>query len=173
MKIENNAVAAISYTLHVSAANMPKQMVETVPDTDPMYFLVGQSGLPDAFEDQLIGLSAGDKFKFELQPEEAFGLHHAEDVLNLPIEDFYDETGKLDTQMIAVGNMVPLHDQEGNHLQARVLEINADKGYIKMDFNHPLAGKDLYFEGRVVMVREATPEELDHGHVHGEGGHHH
>jgi FKBP-type peptidyl-prolyl cis-trans isomerase SlyD len=64
-----------------------------------------------------------------------------------------------------------MQDQEGNPLDGKVVEIGDEN--VKMDFNHPLAGEALSFSGVVIDVREATEEELDHGHVHGPGGHHH
>jgi FKBP-type peptidyl-prolyl cis-trans isomerase SlyD len=64
-----------------------------------------------------------------------------------------------------------LQDSEGNPLDGRVIEIGED--FVKVDLNHPLAGEDLHFKGEILSVREATEEELEHGHVHGEGGHHH
>jgi FKBP-type peptidyl-prolyl cis-trans isomerase SlyD len=67
--------------------------------------------------------------------------------------------------------MVPMSDNDGNHLRGKILEITDE--HIKMDFNHPLAGTDLHFSIEVLDVREATDEEIDHGHVHGEHGHHH
>jgi FKBP-type peptidyl-prolyl cis-trans isomerase SlyD len=64
-----------------------------------------------------------------------------------------------------------LQDSEGNPLDGRVVEIGEDT--VTVDLNHPLAGEDLHFKGEILSVREATEEELEHGHVHGEGGHHH
>jgi len=64
-----------------------------------------------------------------------------------------------------------MHDQEGNRMQGLVVEITDT--FVKMDFNHPLAGKNLHFIGEVLEVRPASLEELSHGHVHGPGGHHH
>jgi FKBP-type peptidyl-prolyl cis-trans isomerase SlyD len=64
-----------------------------------------------------------------------------------------------------------LQDSEGNPLDGRVIEIGED--FVKVDLNHPLAGEDLHFKGEILSVREATEDELEHGHVHGEGGHHH
>lgn len=75
----------------------------------------------------------------------------------------------MDTEIIKVGNLVPMVDGEGNHLQGKVEQIT-DK-FVKMDFNHPLAGKDLHFVGTVGTIREATSDEISHGHVHGPGGH--
>ena len=64
-----------------------------------------------------------------------------------------------------------MQDQDGNPIEGRVLEIKDDT--VMMDFNHPLAGQDIHFSGKIIDVRETTPEELEHNHVHGEGGHHH
>jgi len=65
----------------------------------------------------------------------------------------------------------PMMDQEGNKLPGRIMEINEED--VLMDFNHPLAGKELHFTGEITDVRMATSEELEHGHIHGPGGHHH
>jgi len=73
--------------------------------------------------------------------------------------------------MLTIGNYIPMQDQNGYSLQGKVVKRGLDK--VTMDFNHPMAGKNLHFTGDVLSVREATEEELHHGHVHGEGGHHH
>ena len=82
-----------------------------------------------------------------------------------------DESGKIDEEVIRVGAVLPMSDSEGNHLQGTILEINPTD--VKMDFNHPLAGVDLQFEGTITDVRPATADELSHGHTHGAHGHHH
>ena len=74
-------------------------------------------------------------------------------------------------ESIQVGVSVPMSDNEGNHMRGKVLEITPE--FVRMDFNHPLAGTDLQFEGKILEVREATQDELAHGHAHGPGGHHH
>ena len=73
--------------------------------------------------------------------------------------------------MVKPGNVLPMRDQDGNALNGLVEEVQEE--VIIMNFNHPLAGKHLYFSGSISDVREATKEELDHGHVHGPHGHHH
>ncbi|MDX5444134.1 MAG: peptidylprolyl isomerase, partial [Hymenobacteraceae bacterium] len=83
----------------------------------------------------------------------------------------FEVDGEINDEMLQPGNFIPMADQEGNQLQGQVVEVT-DEAVI-MDFNHPLAGKDMFFKGKVEKVREATQEEIDHGHVHGEGGHHH
>jgi len=78
----------------------------------------------------------------------------------LPLNVF-EVDGKVDTEMVKVGNIIPMRNQNGQPLEGKVLEMTDDK--VKMDFNHPLAGKDLHFSGVITGVREATPEELSGG----------
>jgi len=89
----------------------------------------------------------------------------------IPADVFLDESGKFDSEFFKVGAIVPMSDSEGNHLRGIVLDVEPE--FVRMDFNHPLAGIDLHFSGEVLELREATEEELSHGHVHGPGGHQH
>jgi FKBP-type peptidyl-prolyl cis-trans isomerase SlyD len=73
--------------------------------------------------------------------------------------------------ILQIGAMLPMQDQDGNPMDGKLVEIGDET--VKLDFNHPLAGESLHFTGKVESVREATSDELDHGHVHGEGGHQH
>lgn len=168
MKISDKKVVAITYKLSVN-----DQLIETIDASHPMLFLVGNSGLPEKFESNLMGLSTGESFEFSISPEEGFGNRLEEDVLSLPIQDFYSEDGTLDTEFLQVGKIIPLTDDQGNHHKAIVLEINEPEKYIKLDFNHPLADKILHFNGKIESLREATNEEITHGHAHGHGGHVH
>ena len=79
--------------------------------------------------------------------------------------------GVLDLEVLRIGNMVPLLDCESNQMVAKVVEFK--DGHVLLDFNHPLAGQDLHFSGTVVEVREASPEEIEHGHAHTPGMHGH
>jgi FKBP-type peptidyl-prolyl cis-trans isomerase SlyD len=79
--------------------------------------------------------------------------------------------GKFDSELVAIGKVLTMQDQDGNPLEGLIVEIGDEK--VKMDFNHPLAGKNLHFSGTVLEVRSASHEELNHGHVHGSSGHHH
>lgn len=173
MQVGNKKVAAISYKLSSIDKKGTKVLLENVDASQPMFFLVGVSGLPPKFEESIHGLKKGDGFDFSLNSADAFGEFHEDEIINLPIEEFLEEDGTLDKEKFRLGSLVPMVDEEGHHVRGTIIEINETKKYIKMDFNHPLAGKDLHFEGKVELVRDATNEELDHGHVHGEGGHHH
>lgn len=168
MKITANKVVSITYKLSID-----NKLIESVDEKQPLLFLVGNSGLPEKFEEKMEGLAPNDAFDFVLSPAEAFGNHQEEDVLNLPIEDFLSEDGSLDIEFFQVGKLIPLTDDQGHHHRAKILEISKLNGYMKLDFNHPLAGKTLHFTGKVFEVRDASKEELEHGHAHGPGGHHH
>ena len=135
-----------------------------------MVFIYGMSGLPDQFEDNLEGLNSGESFDFKLDTEDGYGEYNEDAVVDLP-KNVFEVEGSVPDNMLEEGNYIPMSDSEGNQLQGRVVEVTDEA--VKMDFNHPLAGKELYFKGKVENVREATPEELDHGHVHGAGGHQH
>ncbi|HWY35747.1 MAG TPA: hypothetical protein VNX68_13965, partial [Nitrosopumilaceae archaeon] len=79
--------------------------------------------------------------------------------------------GKFDEERVKIGEELPMLDAEGHEMYGLVVQVGEE--HVTMDFNHPLAGHDLHFSGEILEVRDATPEELDHGHVHGPHGHHH
>ncbi|MBB6610273.1 FKBP-type peptidyl-prolyl cis-trans isomerase [Pontibacter sp. Tf4] len=170
MKIEKNKVVTLTYELRIQNENGEQSLVEVASEEQPMAFIFGMSGLPDQFEDNLNGLSEGDNFEFKLDAEEGYGEFDDNAVVELPMNVFEVE-GAVPDNMLEVGNFIPMTDSEGNQLQGRVAKVTDFT--VTMDFNHPLSGKELYFKGKVAQVREATKEELEHGHVHGPGGHHH
>lgn len=170
MKIEKNRVVSLTYELSTTDPSGKNVLIEKTEKDHPMVFLFGHSGLPEKFEQELDGLKEGDQFKFVLEPEEAYGDFEKEAVVRLPLEIFQSD-GKFNAADFPIGKFVPMSDPEGNIMQGKVLEVTAND--IQMDFNHPLAGMDLHFTGAIQNVREASSEEISHGHVHGEGGHHH
>lgn len=172
MQVNLNKVVSVHYKLHVHEGNSAnEEFVEETQSSEPMVFLFGSGNLLPAFENNLQGLTEGGTFDFNLTPEQGYGNSTPENVVKLPMEAFVAEGEELDREMINPGSFVPMIDEEGNQLQGLVLDIKPD--HIVMDFNHPLAGKHLHFSGTVSNVREASAEELSHGHVHGPGGHHH
>jgi FKBP-type peptidyl-prolyl cis-trans isomerase SlyD len=170
MKVQSNKVVALTYELQVDDENGEKTLVEKVEQDNPMVILYGLSGLPEQFEENINGLAEGEGFEFSLSPDGGYGDFDEEAVVNLPL-DIFKVNGELDREMLQEGNFIPMTDQDGHRLQGRVIEVHDDS--VLMDFNHPLAGKTMHFKGHIMNIREATQEELEHGHVHGEGGHHH
>ena len=155
MKIENNKFTSLTYTLH--EAGNDERIIETVEESAPLSFVFGAGRLLPAFEANLEGLEAGSVFDFSLAAADAYGEIREEMVISLPRNIFEDE-GVLRSEICYVGNTVPMMDSHGNRMNGVVVEIG--DAFVKMDFNHPLAGTDLHFTGKVVGVREATPEEL-------------
>ena len=168
MTIENNSVVSVNYTLteKVSGAQ-----VEQTSKEHPFVFIFGSGGLLEDFENNLKGKKAGDTFDFFIEHARGYGKREAEHEVMIPIDSFQDDAGKFDEENVKVDVTLPMVDNDGNRLYGKVLEITTE--HVKMDFNHPLAGTDLHFVGEVLDVRAATPDELSHGHVHGEHGHHH
>ena len=115
------------------------------------------------FEEQLLGMVAGDKKSFTIVPEDGYGDRDDNAKTELPVEMF-EESG-----MPPIGAILPLQDGQGNHVNAMVLEITPE--FVVVDLNHPMAGKTLHFDLEVQSTRPATEEELDHGHAHGIDGH--
>lgn len=167
MKIEANKVVKVTYELYVGNDD-EREIVEIAGEDDPMVFIHGLSGLPEKFEENLLGLSANDTFDFSISPEDGYGEIDEEALVDFPMEHFKIEDGKVPEGMLEIGNLIPFSNEEGNRMTGRVAEIHDD--YVMLDFNHPLAGQTMHFIGKVESIRNATPDEIAHGHVHGEGG---
>jgi len=165
MKITKHTVPSVSYSLNIDG-----EVIDQAEKSNPLTFLAGTESMIPGFENQLEGLSKGDTYDFAVQPEEGYGKVNLEAIVDVPKNIFIVE-GEMKEDLLVVGNTVPMQDNQGNSLKGIILEITEET--VKMDFNHPLAGKVLNFTGEVIDVREATKEELEHGHVHGPGGHQH
>ncbi len=163
MKITTNAVVTVSYHLNAGIPEQTMQHIESTDEKNPFRFICGAGGLIQGFEDKLIGLEAGDKFDFELEPANAYGESDKSSIINLPV-DIFKVDGVIDLEVMKVDNIIPMKDNEGNAMNGRI--VSFDDQNVTMDFNHPLAGHALHFAGEIVEVREATAEELSHGHAH-------
>lgn len=166
--IEKDKVVTLTYDLFTTDADGVKELFEQATLEQPFVALMGQDGLLQKFEEALMGLKPGDDFEVEISFEDAYGDYLEENIIDLPQSVF-----KVDGEKIQIksGDIVPMRDQEGNHLNVTVVKINMTT--VTVDVNHPLAGYDLTFNGKIVSVRDAEPAELEHGHVHGPDGHHH
>ena len=170
MPIAKNNVVFISYQLAFPDEDGQPDVVEIVDENEPMVFIHGLSGLPEAFEKNLLGLNEGDTFDFSISAEDAYGNVDPNAIIQLPKSIFQAE-GQTADDILKLGNFIPMTDDQGNRMQGLVVAIEDET--VTMDFNHPLAEKTLMFQGKILKIREATPEEIAHGHVHGEGGVHH
>ncbi len=167
MQIDNHKVVAITYSLRLQDEDGDFDVVEVVDEQDPMYFIWGLSGLPEEFENNLLGLSAGDTFDFRIAPEKGYGEVDPGAIIDLP-RSLFEEEGVNTDELLVLGNSIPMTNEEGDRLQGIVVDIRDES--VTLNFNHPLAGREMDFSGKIVLVRNATATELEHGHVHGEGG---
>ncbi|MEI6059963.1 MAG: FKBP-type peptidyl-prolyl cis-trans isomerase [Bacteroidota bacterium] len=168
MQITKNTVVSLSYVLKRDDAK--GEIIEETRAGDPLVFLYGNGQMLPKFEENLSTLNAGDAFEFTLSSDDAYGELDQDAVIDLDKSIFMIE-GKTDDELLAIGNVIPMRDEQGHMLQGTVVSVSKDS--VRMDFNHPMAGNVLYFIGKVIEVRIATDEELSHGHAHGAGGHHH
>jgi FKBP-type peptidyl-prolyl cis-trans isomerase SlyD len=156
MQITKDKVAQIHYTLTDDKGTV----LDSSAGREPLTYLHGGGNLITGMEEGLEGKSKGDKFKLKISPEKGYGVR--------------------DTGLV---QKVP-RDRFGNQKIEKGMQFRTDRGSvvtvtetglenITVDGNHPLAGVELHFEVEIMGIRNATPEELAHGHVHGEGGHHH
>jgi len=164
MKVQEGKVVSVYYEMYLESFD--SEMVESAQKDNPHIFLFGSGEMLPSFEKGIENLQKGDSFKLEIKAADAFGEHDPDKVVEIPKEQFYED-GKFDSEVIFEGNVVPMKDQEGNHYEATILGVGPEK--VRIDFNHPLAGEDLFITGGIDEVRDATPEELAHGHTHGDG----
>jgi len=164
MKVQQNNVVSLTYELRRSEEN--GEILETVSNENPLVFLYGTGSMLPKCEENLAGLKSGDSFQFDLRAAEAYGELNQDAIVNVPVSAF-EVNGVVDQNLLRVGNNIPMQDNQGNRLNGRVVEITDE--YARMDFNHPLAGEHLFFNGTITDIREATEEELSHGHIHAGG----
>jgi len=159
MKVEKNKVVAVSYELQVEGKIADKAGSEA-----PLEYIHGTGMLLPKFEEALAGKEPGDGFAFTLTPVEGYGEHNPNYVANIPLAAF-EVDGQLREDLLKIGAVIPMLNGDGQVVQGTIVEIGKEN--VKMDFNHPMAGKTLNFSGKVESVRDATEKELLEG-LHGE-----
>lgn len=153
MLIGPNCVVSIYYTL----TNDSGEVMDQSPEGQPLSYLHGAAGIIPGLEKELTGKVAGDDFTVTITPEEGYGEHRPEMVQEVPRESFPNDIE------VAPGMQFNAQTAQG---PVTVMVTAVGEEAITVDGNHPLAGKTLHFEGKIDNVREATAEEIDHGHVH-------
>ena len=159
MNITNKTVA----TIHFTVCSSDGTQIDSSRESEPMVYLQGSHFLIKGLEDELEGKIAGDKFAIDIAPDLAYGERHEELVQSVPKTMFED-------MEINPGMTFRATTDDGEQ-SVMILDINDEE--VIVDGNHPLSGLTLNFDVEILEVREATEEEIEHGHVHGKGGHHH
>ena len=151
--------------IHYSLTNNDGQQLDTSIGFDPLYYLHGAQNIVRGLEDGLLGLSVGDKKTVVVAPADGYGERLSKAPVEIPRSNF---PPNIDVQP---GMMFHTEGPDGNPVPLWVTEVTKEN--VLVDTDHPLAGVTLNFEVEVTDIREASEEELAHGHVHGPGGHHH
>lgn len=157
MKISNNLLVAVDYKLFVKNEAGEPELMEETEVGQPLKFFFGMGMMLPKFEENLAELSEGDSFDFTIVCADAYGEYDKESVIDLP-RNIFEIDGKIDEKGVFPGAIVPLVDSDGQRINAEVVEVKANA--VTVDFNHPLAGEDLHFVGKVVDVHEPTEEDL-------------
>lgn len=164
MKISDKKAVQLIYELKVGG-----EIADRTTKDRPLEFIQGMGYLLPLFEKNVEGKQPGDRFAFTLEPKDGYGEWEPERVIDLPKQAF-EVDGQIREDLLVVGNTIPLVNQMGGVVPGKVLEIG--DATVKMDLNHPMAGKTLDFSGEILSVRDATEKELTEG-LHGEFVQHH
>lgn len=160
MQIAERTVASFNYTL----TNDAGEVIDSSAGRSPLAYLHGAGNIVPGLEKEMLGHSAGDVFNVQVSPEEGYGMPNPMMIQVVPKAAFQG------VDELEVGMEFQAQTPQGP-MSVVIAKIEGDE--VTVDGNHPLAGQTLHFAIEVTEVREASLEELTHGHVHGEGGHHH
>ncbi|MCD0160562.1 peptidylprolyl isomerase [Deinococcus sp. 6YEL10] len=158
MNITQDKVVELDYKLTVNG-----EIVDQSEPGEPLVYLHGHSNIIPGLESALEGKVTGDSLQVTVQPEEGYGPRDEDNIEDLSRDDFEDD--------IEVGETYYAQAEDGSVLPFTVMNVDGDT--VQVDFNHPMAGMVLDFDVKVLAVRDATPEELEHGHAHADGDHDH
>ena len=168
MKVENQKVVTLEYDLYVDGENGQEEMMEKATAEAPLVYCHGEGMMLPAFERAMEGLAEGEAFDFRIPCEEAYGEYDNDGVLQLDKKMFYNGDGEFDSERVYVGAIVPMNTADGQVINAQIAEIT--KEHVTIDLNHPLAGENLHFVGKVLNIRQVTEGELKALHHRGCGG---
>ena len=161
MTIKRDSVVTMHYELRDAAGDL----LDSSNEQEPLVYLHGANNIIVGLEEKLEGRNVGDEIKAEVSPEKGYGM---------PVEALIQEVPKAafgaEIEQVEVGMRFQAETEQG---PVPVVVTAVENDMVTVDGNHPLAGKELFFTCSIVEIRDASQEEIDHGHVHGPGGHHH
>jgi FKBP-type peptidyl-prolyl cis-trans isomerase SlyD len=151
--VADDLVITMDYKLSVDG-----EVVDSSEDSEPIEFLQGHGNIIPGLEHELYGMKIGDNKKVQVPAKDAYGEVDETATMEVTRAEFPPEIP------LEIGTEITISDIDGDLMDARIAKVDDEK--ITLDFNHPLAGKDLSFDVTVIEIRAATPEELEHGHTH-------
>lgn len=157
--VQDNVVVSMEYTLHVD-----NQEIDSSKGQEPLQFLVGHGNIISGLEREMMGMKVGESKDVVIPPADAYGEFDDEAFMDVPRGAFPKDIP------VEEGTELTVKDDSGQSRYARIDTVEGDT--VTLNFNHPLAGDELHFNVKVIGLREPTPEEMEHGHVH-QNGHAH
>jgi FKBP-type peptidyl-prolyl cis-trans isomerase SlyD len=158
--VQNGVVVSMEYTLKIDG-----EVIDSSEGHDPLEFLAGHSNIISGLESEMIGMKVGESKDVIVAPTDGYGEYDDEAYLDVPKGQFPKD------MPVEEGLELTVRDDAGQARYARIESVEGET--VRLNFNHPLAGDELHFNVKVVNLREPTGEELEHGHVHQGGEHHH
>jgi len=155
MKIDKNTVASIAYKIHIDTPT--GELIEFADERNPRSMIFGVDRIMLGLEKNLMGREENTEFDFSLSPDEAFGDYKNDLILDVTKSAFRVD-GKINEALLYINNEISMIDNQGNRVKGKVLELGDET--VKMNFNHPLAGKSLFISGKIMNVRVVTQEDL-------------
>lgn len=154
-QVAKDVVVSIEYTLKVDG-----EVVDYSDRDEPLEYIQGHDQIIPGLESALAGMAVGESKEVNVPAADAYGEMDSEAMVQVDRSDFPEEVP------MEIGTQVQVRNMDGHVLDARIATIEGEQ--VTLDFNHPLAGKDLLFNVTIVALRNATEEEIEHGHVHGD-----
>jgi FKBP-type peptidyl-prolyl cis-trans isomerase SlyD len=161
MPIKQNQVVTINFTLKDETG----EIIDSTQGNNPFSFISGNNQILPKLEESISIMLIGSKTNVKLNPVDAYGEYKEEAVQTVDRSEFPQDVE------LEEGMSFMAHTPEGKQVPLTIAGVEGDK--VTVDFNHPLAGRALEFDVELLNIRDATLEELQHGHVHGPDGHHH
>ena len=154
-KVAKDLVVSLEYTLTVDG-----EIIDSSEENGPIDYIQGHENIISGLERELEGMSVGESKKVNVKAKDAYGEYDPEATEEVPLDDFPKDIP------LEVGVELAVEDEDEGPISAVIEEVGKDT--VTLNFNHPLAGKDLNFDVKILSIRAATAEELEHGHVHGD-----
>jgi FKBP-type peptidyl-prolyl cis-trans isomerase SlyD len=153
LHVQDGQVVSLVYTLQVDG-----EVIDSSEENEPLQFIQGEGHIIPGLEGALYEMGIGESKNLVIAPEDGYGEFNEEAFIEVPKDQFPPSVP------LELGTELQVRNPEGDVLEARIDKIEEDN--VRLDFNHPLAGKELHFDVKVIALRQATEEEISHGHVH-------
>lgn len=147
-----------TYELYINGEGGKEELMEQATEATPLVWCQGENMMLPAFEAAMEGKDVGDTFDFVLKAADAYGEYIPEGLMDLPKKMFFNGDGEFDEERVFVGAIVPMNTVDGQIVKAQVCEVTDEQ--VTIDLNHPYAGEDLHFKGKILEIRDVTEGEL-------------